>query len=37
VDDVVLLSEMVAVLIMAMEIMHEEATLFGMEINWQRR
>jgi len=27
---------MLAVLSMAMEIMHEEASLFGMEINWSK-
>jgi len=36
-NDVALLSEMLVVLITAMEIMHEEASLFGMEIIGQRR
>jgi len=36
-DDVALLSEMLVVLITAMEVIHEEASLFGMEINNGRR
>jgi len=35
-DDVAPLSEMLAVLITATGIMHEKASLFGMEINWSK-
>ena len=35
-DDVDLLSEILAVLTMAMDITHEEASLFGMKINWSK-
>jgi len=35
-DDVAPLSEMLAVLITAKGIMHEKASLFGMEINWSK-
>jgi len=33
-DDVTLLTEMLSVCILAMEIMQEEAAIFGIEINW---
>ena len=33
-DDVALLAEMLEVLVLAMKIMQEEATVFGLHINW---
>lgn len=35
-DDVALLAEMLSVLLLALEIMQEEATTFGLEINWSK-
>ena len=35
-DDVALLAEMFSVLVLAVGVMHEEARLFGLEINWSK-
>jgi len=35
-DDVTLLSEMLEVLLLALEIMEQEARPFGLEINWNK-
>ena len=35
-DDVAHLAEMLSVLVLALEVMHEEARLYGLEINWSK-
>jgi len=35
-DDVALLSEMLEVLLLALDVLQEEASPLGLEVNWQR-
>jgi len=35
-DDVALLAEMLEVIVLAMTIMHEEAAVYGLQINWSK-
>jgi len=35
-DDVAFMAEMLEVLILGLEVMNEESSLFGLEINWSK-
>jgi len=35
-DDVALLDEMLSVLLLALEVLHDEARHMGLEVNWQK-